>query len=91
MRKHPVAALGRIADAGLNGITDKAGVGMMAAMMEVDGGGKPDKAKKAIAAYRVFLSTDTAAALDQNPFNIEIGLRKTLGAALDTIGQRLGA
>jgi hypothetical protein len=91
MRKHPLAALGRIADAGLNGITDKAGVGMMTAVTEADRGGNPAATKKAIAAYRVFLSTDTAAALDENPFKIDIGLRKTLGAALDSIEQRLGA
>lgn len=91
MRKHPLAALGRIADAGLNGITNKAGVGMMAALMEADKAGNPAAARKVIAEYRAFLSTDTAAAVDDNPFKIEIGLRKTLGAALRSIEQRLGA
>ena len=91
MREHPLAALGRIADRGLNGITGTRSVGMIAALMEADrnreaAGG----ARKAVAAFRAFIASDTAAAIDANPFGIEIGLRRTFGAALDDIERHLG-
>lgn len=93
MRKHPLAALGRIADAGLNGITDKVSVGMMAAMMEADRSGAKAAASamKAVTGLRAFLATDAAAAIDENPFGIAVGLRSTFKNALEMIEKRLTA
>lgn len=91
MRKHPLPALGRIADRGLNGITDTRSVGMIAALMEADASpAASGRARKAVAAFRTFVDSDTAAAIDENPFGVEVGLRRTLGAALDTIERQLG-
>ena len=93
MRKHPLKALGRIADAGLNGVTGKASVGIMAAVMEVDRSTPKAAASfaKAAASMRAFIASDTAAAIDDNPFRVTIDLRATLGAALSAIEQRLNA
>lgn len=91
MRQHPLPALGRIADRGLNGITDTRSVGMIAALMEADRNpAASGNARKAVAAFRSFIATDTAAAIDENPFGVEVALRRTLGAALDTIERQLG-
>lgn len=91
MRKHPLPALARIADRGLNGITDTRSVGMIAALMEADRSpAASGKARQAVAAFRTFIASDTAAAIDENPFGVEVGLRRTLGAALETIERQLG-
>lgn len=79
--------LAQIADKGLNGVTDRASVGMMAAMMEAKA--QPAKALKAIETFQTFLAGDIARGIDENPFKVAVGLRTTLGAALDSIRQHL--
>lgn len=92
MRKHPLPALARIADKGLNGVTNTRSVGMLAALTEADskGAAGAGNVRKAAAAFRQFLDSDAADAIDVNPFKVEVGLRRTLGAALDEIERRLG-
>jgi hypothetical protein len=81
--------LAEIADKGLNGVTDRASVGMMVAMMEA--GTVPAKARQAVASFRAFLGSDIARGIDENPFKVQVDLRRTLGAALDQIEARLAA
>ena len=82
-----VPQLAKLADSGLNGLTDKRSVGMMVALMEADNG-NAGKLRKATAAFRTFLASDVAASIDNNPFHIAVGLAGTLGAALDEIDRR---
>jgi hypothetical protein len=86
------ALLKEVADKGLNGVTDRASVGMIAAMMEAER--TPEtrtKAQKAVDQMRAFLKTPEAANVDENPFDIKVDLAGTLGAALDKIEARLAA
>lgn len=83
------ATMAQIADKGLNGVTDRAAVGMMAAMMEADTA--PAKARQAIEKFRAFLAGDIARGIDENPFEVQVDLRRTLGTALERIESRLAA
>jgi hypothetical protein len=88
--------LNRIAEMGLNGVTGRSSVGLMAALREADaaGGGAEPRAKlaEAIASYRSFLDGDPIVGLlDDNPFGVELNLRATLWGALDTLSQRIAA
>jgi len=88
--------LDRIAEFGLNGVTGTRSVGLMTALREADAAGKDAQARKKLAdavnAYRDFLDTsDVVDLIDENPFDVEIGLKATLGRALDTIARRIAA
>lgn len=83
------STLVQIADKGLNGVTDRASVGMMAAMMDAEAA--PAKARQAVETFRSFLASDIARGIDENPFQIKVDLRDTLGAALEQIESRLAA
>ncbi|MDE2007213.1 MAG: hypothetical protein KGI51_11645, partial [Rhodospirillales bacterium] len=88
--------LDRIAEMGLNGVTGRASVGLMVALREADapgaGEGQRRKLATAVAAYRAFLSDSPVVGLiDANPFGVGVGLRTTLGGALDAIERRLAA
>jgi hypothetical protein len=92
LRQHGHPVLKRIADGGMNGVTDRNSVGIMAALMEAESSpAARAKAAKAVASFRAFLATEIAEAIDDNPFGVTIGLRDTLGRALDDIDQRLAA
>lgn len=81
--------LKEIADVGLNGVTKNHKVPLMAALMEIGGGAPESLAKsgrKALAlaqAFRQHIETDARiAACDNNPLNIAVSIRGTLGPAL---------
>ncbi len=90
-------ALLRIADAGLHGISGRLQVGLRVALEDFarqtdPAGGATQKLRQGVADFRRFLDTDPAVQLcDDNPFDIEVGLRPTLGAALRNIDQALDA
>ncbi|MEM1428538.1 MAG: hypothetical protein AAGG09_03670 [Pseudomonadota bacterium] len=84
--------LSRIAEYGLNGITDGNQVALAKAMREFNAAPAGDRASQAKAlagqadAYRTFLETDPRIALcEQNPFNVSVPLNATLGRALSRI------
>ena len=81
-----------VADKGLNGVTNRASVGMMAAMMqaETSPAGKAS-ALKAVDTFQAFLDSPMAGLIDDNPLGVPIGLRRTFGTALQTIKARLAA
>ena len=86
------ATLAQIADkalSGLGGVTAGATVGMMAAMMDVENA--PAQARQAVEKFRAFLASDIARGIDENPFQVQVDLRRTLGAALEQIESRLAA
>jgi hypothetical protein len=84
----------RIADFGLNGLTDGQGVGLMKALFDLRAA-SPDRreafakaARDAAAAYKAAVFADKVVDLvDANPFGIEVGIRSKLGPALDTIAK----
>lgn len=88
--------LDRIAEYGLNGVTGTRSVGLMVALREADAPGADGRARRkaadAISAYRSFLDdSDVVQLIDSNPFGIEVGLKTTLGRALDTIARQIAA
>ncbi len=92
MRAHPLKALGRIADAGLAGITSREAVGMMVAVTEAERSttAAAPAVAKATAALRAFLATDAAAAIDENPFGVQVNLRATMQSAMSAIERSVG-
>jgi hypothetical protein len=86
------ADLLRIAEYGLYGMTDGAGVGLMKALFNLQAA-KPDTrdalyaaARAAAEAYRTAVFADEAVDLvDNNPFGVEVGIKSKLGPALDAI------
>ena len=82
----------RIAELGMYGMTDGAGVGLMKALMELRGA-SPDRraalgkaARDAAAAYKAAVLGHVLVDLvDANPFGITVGLQTRLVSALDTI------
>jgi hypothetical protein len=88
--------LNRIAEFGLNGVTGTRSVGLMTALREADAAGADAKTRKkladAVSAYRGFLDTsDVVDLIDDNPFDVAIGLKATLGRALDAIARQIAA
>jgi hypothetical protein len=84
--------LHEVAEKGLNGVTNRASVGMMAAMTEAETSPAARvTAMKAVANFEAFLATPVADMIDDNPFGVKIGLRNTFGDALNTIKARLAA
>ena len=43
------------------------------------------KLREAVGAYRVIIDGDLVAEIDDNPFGVKVGVRATLGRALDEI------
>jgi hypothetical protein len=82
----------RIADYGLNGLTDGQGVGLMKALFDLRAAppDNRDEFAKAVRSaaqnYKAAVFADEVVDLvDANPFGIEVGIRAKLGTALDTI------
>jgi hypothetical protein len=82
----------RIADYGLYGMTDGAGVGLMKALFDLRGATNETRAslyqaaRGAADAYRTAVFADAAVDLvDNNPFGVEVGIKAKLGRALDII------
>ena len=87
---HPV--LTRIADQGLNAITQRLQVGLQVALMEFDSAAPAARvrarlqARRAIGDFRTFL--DGSGALDlleRNPLGVNVTIRNTLSSALDAV------
>ncbi len=88
--------LDRIAEFGLNGITDKNSVGLMVALREADAPGADAHARaklaQAIQSYQSFLAENVIVKLiDANPFGVSIAVRATLGGALSALERRIAA
>lgn len=98
IRQFPDPDLERIAEMGLNGITQGNQTALMKHLMEfqnVDADARP-KAAAALQAqcaqYRAFLADSTLITLcEQNPFGVTVDLRNHLGKALDQIDQAAAA
>lgn len=98
IRQIPDPDLERIAEMGLNGITQGNQTALMKHLMEfrqVDAAGRP-KAAAALQAqckeYRAFLANSELITLcEQNPFGVTVDLRKQLGKALDEIDRAAAA
>ena len=102
MRDSGVSAIMQVADAGLNGITGRLQVGVVKELMEFDGAASSGDTQKiataatrlrgTIGEWRGFLSKDRVVQLlDANPWGVNIGLRESLGEALDEIERSLPA
>ena len=75
-----------IAEYGLNAITGNYKVRLMAAMREVDGGGARDKLAKLVDDFSQHIATDERVmAVDENPLEIAVSVRATLGPALQAM------
>lgn len=86
--------LNRIAEAGLNGITEGNQVAMIRALMEFDAADaskKPDATKKLLRqvdSYLGFLDRSKLIALAEgNPFDVQLSIKKPLSAALHQIAK----
>jgi hypothetical protein len=86
----------RVADQGLNGLTQKLEVGLEVALMELDNANDETRpaaqaqAQVGVAALRRLLQTHPALPLlDSNPFGISVSIRSTLGSALDDLEKAL--
>lgn len=81
-----------VADRGLNGVTDRASVGMMVAMMEAQSSPQARaKALKAVETFRSFINGEIARGIDNNPFKVKVGLKDTFAKALDQIEAELAS
>ena len=86
----------RIADQGLNGITNKLQVGLQVALMEFDGAPpgqrdkQRDKAQQAVADFKKFLADEPGLPmLANNPLGVTITLREDLTRAMATLERSL--
>ena len=83
--------LERIADFGLFGIGKTENVGLNKALIEFSAAAGERRAaagkklREAVGAYRVIIDGDLVAEIDGNPFGVKVGVRATLGRALDEI------
>jgi hypothetical protein len=82
----------RIADIGMYGMTNGEGVGLMKALMELRGAppgrrdGQAKAARDAAAAYKqAVFSHKLVDLVDDNPWGVQVGIKATLGPALDAI------
>lgn len=94
MRNHGMPLFARIADKGLNGITETRLVRLQAGLMDLDAAAdeaRPQAAAKvraAVGEMRAFLSSNPVLPLlEANPLKVPVTLRTTLGEALDRIEQ----
>lgn len=89
--------LERVAELGLNGVTEGNQVAMIKCLMDFGSAG-PEKLSDAKAsvltqldAYRAFLAKSKKLALiEDNPFGVKVSVRARLNGALDEIGRVLG-
>jgi hypothetical protein len=93
---HPT--LLRVAEFGLNGITGKLKVGLRTAMLEFEQAGEDKRAAAArklaatVTSFKGFVSSDEAIQLlDENPLNVAVTIRQSLGRALDQLEKSLTA
>lgn len=98
LRGHGVAELDRIADAGLNGVTEGNQTALLAAMVDLARAtpdARPAAARRvgqASAAFRQFLAADPVISLcEANPFGVKVAIRATLTRALDAIDKAVAA
>ncbi len=98
MRNHGMPLFARIADKGLNGVTERHLVPLQIALIEMDQAqGEARAAAAALArrrvdAMRAFLqSNPVLPLLEANPLKVPVTVRATLGAALDDISRALTA
>ena len=96
LSKEDDGELQEIAEFGLNGVTGNFKTPFMTAMREVDGSdveGRPKAARKVAEIANAFMkhleSDERVMAVDENPFNVKLTVRKTLGDALAAIGKIL--
>ena len=89
--------LERIADFGLFGLTEGESVALNKALFDYQRAapaarvGAAGNVRKAVGAYRAALDAEPMVGLlDRNPFGVDIGVRRTLGGALDAIERGLG-
>jgi hypothetical protein len=88
--------LEEIAEYGVNGVTGGFKVPLMAAMREVDAAGATPaafaKLAKVVEGFSAHIAKDDRVmACDENPFGVAVSLRATLGGALATMQQAIGA
>lgn len=94
LRENDHPALSRIADLGLNGVTEGNQTALAKALFEFKAASGAQKAKSAraleaqVAVYAKFLASDPVLDLvENNPFGVSLPLRSTLGTALRQIAQ----
>jgi hypothetical protein len=88
LRGQDDAELREIGEYGLNAVTGNQRVPLLAALMGARGGNAGDRAKlpQLIANLRGHLDADERVrACDENPFDVAVSIRQTLGAALDRL------
>lgn len=98
LKQNESEALKSIAEFGLGGVTRGSKVKLAAALMEL-GDGSPAAVKKAgpkvlaaIAGFRTIITADPrVAVVDDNPFNVAVSIKGTLGPALDGLEKALNA
>jgi hypothetical protein len=82
----------QLADFGLNGVTNRESVNLMAALMDADSGRGTDKLVVAIDRFRSFLDGSLIVdLLEDNPLGVVVPLRAQLGSALDIIASKIAA
>jgi hypothetical protein len=82
----------QLADYGLNGVTSRVSVKLMAALMEADSGRGTGNLVVAIDRFRNFLDGSPIVDLiEDNALGVKIQLREELGSALDTIAAKIAA
>lgn len=96
MRNHGMPLFARIADKGLNGVTERHLVPLQAALMDADrAAGEARVAAAALVRRRIeemrgFLTSNPVLPLlEGNPLKVPVAIRATLGAALDDIARTL--
>jgi hypothetical protein len=98
LRQTEDSELHDIAETGLNAVTGDYKVPLMAGMFDLDQATGPrlkkaaDKVKTLVTAFKAYLDREPAiAACDQNPFEVTVTIRKSLGAALEQMDKVLAA
>jgi hypothetical protein len=88
-----------IAEFGLNAVTKNLKVPLIAAIRNVDGATNPEgrakevvAAKKTVVEFQKHIETDEAVlVIDQNPFEVPVTIRQSMGGALTQLAQALSA
>jgi hypothetical protein len=90
--------LTQIAEYGLNGVTGNLKVPLMTAIRNIDGAAPAGRAKEIAAArktvsdFQKHLATDEAVlVIDENPFDVPVTIRKSMGDALTQMAEALAA
>jgi hypothetical protein len=84
--------LNAITEFGLYGVTDRANVRLMTALTEADLGASPEALRRvvdAVGEFRAFLDVaPIVELLENNPFGVQVPMRRTLEAALAELERR---